>query len=634
MCGIAGRINFTNAPVERTLLQHMCNAIAHRGPDDWGIYTDGPVGLGNRRLSIIDVSGGHQPIGNEDETIWVVFNGEIYNFPELANNMQCRGHHLKTHSDTEVLVHLYEEYGLDCLSHLNGMFAFAIWDKNKQRLFVARDRLGQKPLCYASTTTGLVFASEINALLQDPQIPRQLDLASLDLYLRLLCVPAPYTMFKAVRKLMPGHYMLVEDGRLHIKQYWDVQFKPKRKISETEAVEQVKELLEASVRRRLVSDVPLGAFLSGGIDSSAIVALMRQAGHNPIRTFSIGFEGFEDELKNDLPYAREMANHYGTQHEEAVVKPDVADLLPKLVRHYGEPFGDGSAVPTYYVSQLAASSVKVVLTGDGGDEVFGGYSWYLRSLARNPWLNMAESLGTATLRGLSAAKNQRWRQALDSVRSLGSTAKHFGHLAANPLQRYTSIHRWFDPTLLGQLYHPDLQDELYGQAMLDPIYGKGMYHEYSFFDQIAYLDHKIYLADDILAKVDIASMANSLEARSPFLDFRLVELVASLPESMKVDGNSTKRLLRRALHGIVPDKILHRPKMGFGPPMDKWLREDLFPMAQDLLLDSRAQQRNLFNHHVVVDLLERHHTNLAHYGYHLWLLLIFELWCRTYLDPT
>lgn len=632
MCGIAGKLNFSDNPVDLHLLQRMCDVIAHRGPDDWGIHCSGPVGLGNRRLSIIDLAGGHQPICNEDETIWIVFNGEIYNFPKLAEDLLRRGHCFKTRSDTEVIVHLYEEYGLECLQHLNGMFAFAIWDEPRKRLFIARDRLGKKPLCYAQTSTSLVFASEIAALLQDPQVPRELNLDALDLYLCLLYVPAPHTMFKGVHKLPAGHYLLVENGKLRVERYWDVHFEPKSSISEEEAAEQVRILLAEAVRCRLISDVPVGAFLSGGIDSSAVVALMSRAGHGPVRTFSIGFEGFEDETRNDLPYARQIARQYGTLHEEMIVRPNVADLLPTLVRHYGEPFGDGSAVPTYYVSQLARSAVKVVLSGDGGDEVFGGYNWYLDTRANNPWRPIPSIIRQGTGNLLNALGEMQWRRAAGAVKGAVSTLQQVGNSAADPLRRYASIHRRFSQTLLSHLYLPDVQHDLNGGAKLDPALGGRAIRNYAYLDQIAYLDHKLYLPDDILVKVDIASMANSLETRAPFLDYRLVEFVASLPTEMKVAHGATKRLLRLALKDIVPDAVLNRPKMGFGPPMDKWMSEDLFPMARDILLGPRLTQRGLFDRALIAAMLAQHRSGQMSHGYHLWLLLVFELWCQMFLD--
>ncbi len=633
MCGIAGKLNFSGAPVDQELLQRMCDAIAHRGPDDQGFYRAGPIALGSRRLSIIDLAGGHQPIGNEKDTVWIVFNGEIYNFPELARHLQERGHHLKTRTDTEVIVHLYEDYDIDCLQHLNGMFAFALWDAPKRRLLLARDRLGKKPLFYALSDSSLTFASEIAGLLQDQIIPRELNLPALDLYLRLLYVPAPLTMFKAVRKLPPGHYLLCEDGRLTVKQYWDVQFEPKRRITWGEAVEQVRTLLEDAVRCRLISDVPLGAFLSGGIDSSTIVALMSHLTGRPVRTFSIGFEGFEDEVRNDLPYAHSVVERYGTQHQELIVRPNVADILPKLVRHYGEPFGDGSAVPTYYVSQLARTEVKVALSGEGGDEVFGGYDWYRYALAATPWQQVNPYLAQGYNRFISELSQLRIRRALGTVKGAAVGVISLTRLARDPLGRYSHLHCWFPEMVRRELYTPDFWQVLNAPANGLPHDGLGDgVGTWQPLDQIFYLDHKFYLPGDILTKTDISSMANSLEVRCPFLDYRLVEFSASLPPEMKVERGQTKRLLREAVVEWVPEPILTRKKMGFGPPMDKWMREGLFTVAEDLLLGRRIRERGLFDVTTIARLLQQHHSGESSVGYQLWLLVIFEMWCQMFLD--
>ncbi len=628
MCGIVGKLNFNNEPVPPELIHAMADAMAHRGPDDRGCFVSGPIGLGHRRLSIIDLAGGHQPLGNEDNSIRIVFNGEIYNFPELRDSLLQKGHRFSTNSDTEVIVHLYEEHGVDCLRHLNGMFAFALWDAPRQRLFLARDRLGKKPIVYALTKTGLSFASEISALLQDNAIPREIDLEALDLYLALTYVPSPWTMIKAVRKLPPAHFLTWEKGVTRLERYWDVRFTARTNISEAEAADEIRALLEDSVRRRLISDVPLGAFLSGGIDSGTVVALMTRLTGRPVRTFSIGFD---NDAYGELKYAREVAQRYGADHTELSVQPQMVDVLPRLVRHYGEPYGDGSAVPTYYVSKLAGQSVKVVLSGDGGDEVFGGYPWYGAATRH-------AALARAFVRDGIQAVRCAWerREVRPALGAAKGTAMGLGVAVRgwqDPPRAFERLITFFAARDRQQLYSPQLRQALAGSSLASDLIQEvlGRQSGNSFLNQMFYADHHLYLPDDILVKVDIASMANSLEVRAPFLDYRLVELSASLPAAMKVTGTETKRILRRVVSDLLPESVLNRPKVGFGLPIDRWMREDLHPMACDLLLDSQARIRGLFNMSAVRTLLEQQKTGQASNGYQLWLLLFFELWCREVL---
>lgn len=629
MCGITGKLDLTGASVPGQLIRAMCDAIAHRGPDDWGMYVKGPIGIANRRLSIIDLAGGHQPICNEDETIWIVFNGEIYNFLELRESLVKKGHLFKTNTDTEAIVHLYEEYGIECLQHLNGMFAFAIWDQANQRLFLARDRLGKKPLVYALTENALTFSSEIQSLLKDPTVPRTLDLEALDLYLTLLYVPSPWTMFKGVRKLPPAHYLLWEKGEVRISRYWDVKFNPRSNYSEAEAIAEIRALLEDSVRRRLISDVPLGAFLSGGLDSSTIVALMTKLTGRSVRTFSIGFD---DDAYGELPYAREVAKRFNTEHHELLVQPKMVEILPLLVRHYGEPFGDGSAVPTYYVSQLAGQSVKVVLSGDGGDEVFGGYPWYVNTFRHGDLARSYLRDGVRSMR--TAWQKRQFRPILGAVKGtaigLGVALRGWQDEA----QAFERLITFFGTAQRQRLYTNDTQAALIGgqspSALIHTIFAR-QNSDY-FLNRMFYTDHHLYLPDDILVKVDIASMANSLEVRSPFLDYRLIELSASLPPEMKVQGKATKRILRKVVADLVPESILNRPKVGFGIPVDRWMRGELYPMACDLLQDQTARTRGLFEPQMIEKMLHHHKDDLVNYGYQLWPLLFFEVWCREYLD--
>jgi len=631
MCGIAGKLNFNDEPVSQGLIHAMADALAHRGPDDRGSIVRGQVGLGHRRLSIIDLAGGHQPLGNEDDTISIVFNGEIYNFPELRETLLKQGHRFKTNSDTEVIVHLYEEHGVDCLRHLNGMFAFALWDAPRQRLFLARDRLGKKPLVYALTGKSLSFASEIAALLEDRSIPREIDLEALDLYLALTYVPSPWTMIKAVRKLPPAHYLTWEKGATTIKRYWDVAFEPRNHVSEAEAAAEIRSLLEDSVQRRLISDVPLGAFLSGGIDSATIVALMTRLTGRPVRTFSIGFD---DDAYGELGYARQVAERYGAVHTELSVRPRMVDVLPKLVRHYGEPYGDGSSVPTYYVSKLAGQSVKVVLSGDGGDEVFGGYPWYVAASRHGDLARAFVRDGVQAVR--SAWYNRELRPGLGAAKGtamgLGVAIKGW----RNPPQAFERLITFFAARDRQRLYTAEVAQACAGKSLPSELVQAAMHRHNGadFLNQMFYTDHQLYLPDDILVKVDIASMANSLEVRAPFLDYRLVELSASLPARMKVDGTATKRILRQVASDLLPETVLNRPKVGFGLPIDRWMRDDLHGMACDLLLDPSAHVRPLFRSVTVRTLLEQQRSGTARNGYKLWLLLFFELWCREVLAGT
>ncbi|MCB0255199.1 MAG: asparagine synthase (glutamine-hydrolyzing) [Anaerolineae bacterium] len=633
MCGIIGKLSLTSEPITQPLVKAMCDVIAHRGPDDWGAYVCGPVGLGNRRLSIIDLEGGHQPISNEDETIWIVFNGEIYNFPELRQELEQQGHDFRTHTDTEVIVHLYEEHGVDCLQRLNGMFAFALWDEPRQRLFVARDRLGEKPLVYSLRPDGLTFGSEIQSILCDSDVPRELDLQALDLYLTLLYIPAPWTIFKHIRKLLPGHYLLAENGQVSIQRYWQLDFGPKTALSTAEAGEAILRLLEDSTRRRMISDVPLGAFLSGGIDSSTVVALMSRVSPEPVRTFSVGFEG--NDFKNDeLPYARLVAERYGTRHEELWVRPHMADVLPKLVHHYGEPFADGSALPTYYISQAARQQVTVVLTGDGGDELFGGYGWYQRFAAFDLRRELGQTWGDGLRRSAGYLRSRDLWHALGTVKGTAAWSGHLMHMERDPVTRYGQQTAYFQGDLRQRVYSSQVINAL---RTVDPLQvyrdRNGQTTGWEALNRIFYLDHTTYLPDDILAKVDIASMACSLETRPPFLDHRLVELAASLPVVAKVNNGQTKVLLRQVVADLLPHQILERPKVGFGLPMRQWMQAgELHDLAADLLHGQTFRQRDLFSSATVAEMFSQHQSGERDYGHQLYQLLVFELWARAMLD--
>jgi len=629
MCGISGKLYFDSArPVERDTLERMNAALAHRGPDDAGIYCDGQIGLAHRRLSIIDLSpAGHQPMSNEDGTVWIVFNGEIYNFQSLRPELLSRGHRFRSNSDTEVILHLYEEHGTDCLRFLRGMFAFAIWDGPRRQLFLARDRLGKKPLCYQQDAHALRFASEAKAILQDPEVDGRPDPRSVSQYLTFGYVPSPASAFQGFRRVPPGHFLTCREGRVEVARYWRLRRDRKAQRTEDDWCHELVARLEEAVRLRLISDVPLGAFLSGGIDSSAVVAMMSRVSSGPVRTFSIGFQ--EPEY-DELPYARQVAERFGTEHHELVVRPDAAAILPKLAWHYDEPFGDSSAVPTYYVAQMTRQYVTVALNGDAGDESFGGYDRYVANLLaasfdRWPGSELLRHFIRFGLRFLPRSGTRtswlyRGRRFLDG-------------LTDAPERRYA---RWlchFYGDRKAELCTPEFLAASSGTDALEVLLTA--YRESDapdFGDATLGVDVGLYLPDDLLVKVDIASMAHALEARSPFLDHEFMEFAATIPFPLKIQGRVKKYILKKALTGTVPDEVLHRPKMGFGVPIDHWLRHELKDMAFDTLLSPRAISRGYFRADTVRRLLDEHVRERTSWHYLLWTLLMLELWHRTYID--
>ena len=626
MCGIVGKLNFDGSPVNEIIIQRMCDLSIHRGPDDEGIYLDNELGIGMRRLSIIDVPGGHQPIYNEDKSIWIVFNGEIYNFLELRKDLIAKGHHFSSNSDTETIIHLYEEIGDQCVTRLNGMFAFAIWDAKQRKLFLSRDRLGQKPLHYSITQNGLTFASEIPPLLEDPTVERQLEEIALREYLQLWYVPGPLTMFKGIFKLPPAHTLVCKNGKVSIERYWEVDFSQKFNYTEDEWGEQVLALLEDAVQIRLMSDVPLGAFLSGGIDSSAVVALMCRFSDRPIKTFSIGFD---DDDYNEVVYARQVALHLKTDHIDEIIRPDATEVLSKLVWHYGEPFGDESCIPTYYVSQLARQHVTVALSGDGGDENFGGYPRLTRYLAFNP-IDSLWGLGVGSIKNLlSSHKQQASHDILQ--RGFWKELAFRTNEILYPMERYS--HEWlvWKDGIEGVL-EPDVLAKAPRRLVMSTLNNHWLNTKgWNSLDRLLYLELMTYLPDDLQVKIDIASMATSLEVRAPFLDYRLVELVASMPAHLKYRNGHTKYLLRKLVNPLLPPEIIQRSKWGFSMPIGNWLRNELRPMMEDLLLDS-SSQRGIFKQDMIKEMIKIHVSGGYDYSRHLWLLLNFELWYRTFLE--
>jgi len=629
MCGICGKINRDpDAPMDEGAIRRMAGLLAHRGPDGEGAFVKDHVGLGHRRLAIIDLSpAGRQPMSNEDGSIWIVFNGEIYNFRELRAELIQGGHRFRSRSDTEVIVRLYEDRGLEALHALRGMFALAIWDMTRRRLVLARDRFGKKPLFYFDGPSAFVFASELQSLLEDPSVPRVPDLDAIRYYLTFQYVPYPCTAFQGIRKLPPAHYLILEQDQLRVERYWDLQYAAKTEESEPALADRLRSHLEEAVRLRMVSDVPIGAFLSGGIDSSAIVALMAGMSEDPVKTFSIGFD---DDRLSELPYARTVARRFSTDHHEFVVKPDAVAILPLLVRHFGEPFADSSAVPQYYLSKLAAEFVTVALAGDGGDEAFGGYDRHLASLLARP----ADHMPGPLRNGFAGVGEAMSRLSVLAPR-LARIGRFLLALGDDAQRRYA---RWvsafdreeqaglFSADFLGRVREVDPQ-----RLILDAYRATDASHP---LDATLDVDVRTYLPNDLLVKVDITSMANSIEVRSPFLDHPLMEFAASLPASLKIRGVKKKYLLKRSLADLLPTDILNRSKQGFAVPIDRWFRRELKEMAWDTLLDPRSLERGYFNGEVVKRMLGEHARGVRARHHQLWSLLMLEMWHRTFIDSS
>src|SRR6266581_5072376 len=580
MCGIAGIVNKDGAPVDRELLTRMNEAIRHRGPDDDGFYFSDGVGLAMRRLAIIDLAHGQQPIHNQDRTAWIVFNGEIYNYRELREQLEKLGHQLYTNSDTEAIVHAYDQWGTDCPKYLRGMFAFAIWDERTKSLFLARDRVGKKPLLYAQFDGQLVFGSEFNALLQHPGVSRDVDYEAIHYYLSFICVPAPLTAYRAIRKLEPGHSLRWRNGEVKTERYWQLDFSQKLNISEQEAGERVVDLLREAVRIRLMSEVPLGAFLSGGIDSSAVVALMAQESSEKVKTFSIGFD---EQDFSELHHARRVAEYVGADHHEFIVRPNAMEILPTLVEHYGEPFADSSAIPSYYVSRETRQYVTVALNGDGGDECFAGYQRYAG-------MNLAQRYTAVPAVFREGVIGKVLRTIPVDRPAVIRRAKRFAAAASlTPIDRYLRWVSAFTESAKSDLYSEKFRRETNGchsANILKPWFAKA--NGAGIVDATLLTDTMTYLPNDLLVKMDIASMAVSLEARSPFLDHHLMEFAAGLPEKFKLRGLTTKYLLKRVLKDLVPQENLRRSKMGFGVPIGHWFRGTMQPFLRQTLLSEKA----------------------------------------------
>ena len=627
MCGIVGFINSNSRPVSREILARMNSCIVHRGPDEDGFYVNKNVGLAMRRLSIIDLKGGQQPIFNRDQTKAIVFNGEIYNFQELREDLKKRGHQFYTHCDTEIIVHLYDEYGADCVDYLRGMFAFAIWDEREKSLFIARDRVGKKPLLYSHQPNGdLIFGSEFTALLAHPDISREVDTEAIHHYLSYLCVPAPLTAFRQIRKLAPGHWMRWKNGEVEIKRYWLPDFSKKIEISETEAVEETLRILRESTKMRMIAEVPLGAFLSGGVDSSTVVALMAETSAQPVKTFSIGFE---EEDFSELKYAKIVADRIGAEHHEFVVRPNALEILPLLVEHYGEPYADSSAIATYYVARETRKHVTVALNGDGGDESFAGYERYFA-------MRLAEKYHKipAVLRKTLIETAVNLLPTSETKRSRARDLKRFVKAASLPrVERYFRWVSAIDRQSKENLYTKDFRNsvENYDSAdflktWFDKSNGGGIV------DATMFTDQQTYLPNDLLVKVDIASMANSLEARSPFLDHKVIEFAATLPENIKLRGAETKYLLKKAASKVVPPEVLYRKKMGFGVPLTHWFRGELKDFVRGVLLSEKSLKRGIIKPEMLEKYVSEHINAERDYTHQIWTLLMLELWFQRFID--
>jgi asparagine synthase (glutamine-hydrolysing) len=634
MCGICGKIYFNQSySAEPEILTRMCHTISHRGPDDHGLYLQGPVGLGSTRLSIIDVSGGHMPLSNEDGTIWIAYNGEVYNFPHLRERLERAGHHFVTHSDTETIVHLYEEEGDDFVRFLNGMFAFALWDDRRKRLILARDQLGIKPLYYAQLADRLLFGSEIKTILADG-LDRQVDPLALHDYLSLNYVPGPRTMFTQICKLLPGHILIYEASsrQIRLERFWDLpQSEPatEGRQSPAETENKLLDLLRQVVHDQMISDVPLGAFLSGGLDSSVVVALMSEVSTQPVKTFSIGFQ---EQSYNELPYARIVAERFKTDHHELIMEPQAHEVIKAIAQYFDEPFADSSAVAMYAISQLAAKHVKVALSGDGGDELFGGYYTYQADKLAAFYRRLPKTIGAGLI-----PKLVNLIPASDQKVSLDFKLKRFvngGSLP--PLPAHVAWKAFLSEEMKVQLYstsngyHQERTSlrptvELM-QKYFDNYPGDDM------LNRLLYVDMKVQLVDDMLTKVDRMSMAHSLEVRVPLLDLRLVEFMTPLPSYLKVHNLTLKYLFKRIGQRLLPAEILKRPKAGLHVPIPRWIKTDLRDMVSRYLSVEAITEQGFFNPVTVNQMIEAHLQSRHDYSRNIWNLLVFSLWYEHYMN--
>jgi asparagine synthase (glutamine-hydrolysing) len=632
MCGFIGRINFDGQGIQPELIQKMTDRIKHRGPDSQGIYVKDHVGLGHRRLSIIDLSpDGAQPMSNKDQTVWIVFNGEIYDFQKLRDDLIEKGYEFQSKSDTEVIIYLYEEYGEKCVEYLRGMFTIVIWDTKKQRIFMARDRAGQKPLKYYLNDKFIAFGSELKSLLLDPDVPKEIDLPAINHYLTLQYVPHPATGFKGIKKLPAGHTMTIDlnaDGtppKVEIKPYWELSYETIEKRTEKEWVEKIRESLEESVRLRMISDVPLGAFLSGGLDSSAVVAMMAKHSSTPVKTFSIGFN---EKKYNELPFARKVAQQFKTDHKEFIVEPEALKILPKLIDHYEEPYADSSAIPTWYLSEMTKEHVSVALNGDGGDENFAGYGTFpIHLFAEKVYGRIPKILRKALVipstrlfhKVMKNTLSERCRRFAESFETAGDS-------------RYLRYVSYFTPEQKAELYRDDFKEEWNQMQKTEDLFlktvGKSGSKESLY--RALHFNFTSYMQDDLLVKVDIASMAFGLEARSPLLDHHFVELAAKIPYKLKLKRYKTKAIFKKALEGILPNEIIYRKKKGFAVPLEHWFRNEMKEFTADILLKEGAMIHQWLKKDVIQMYFDEHCNTKINHSSKLWALLTLELWLQRF----
>jgi asparagine synthase (glutamine-hydrolysing) len=623
MCAICGIVNFDHSePVDRMVIEKMTGTLVHRGPDDDGFFVEGQAGLGFRRLSIIDLSGGHQPIFNEDESLAIVFNGEIYNYRELATRLSASGHLFRTKSDTETILHAHEQYGDDCIRHLRGMFAFAIWDRRRRRLLLARDRLGIKPLYYYCNHRFLAFASEVKALLEVAAIPREVDMEALDQFLALRYVPGPRTMFKDIFRLQPGHTLVVDDAGVHVRKYWDINYSAPTTASPSQIAEEFQELVEESVRLRLISEVPLGIFLSGGLDSSTILATVNKVASGPkVKTFSVGYQTScrKEEEDCELDYARLAARELGSDHYECRVGPkDFQDFIPSLLWHLDEPLADASCIPLHFVARLAREHVTVVLSGEGADEILAGYGIYFKMLALHRMNRYLPGLGRLAGPIAAIAPSESLRRYL--------------HAAAQPLEGYRGVCRGLGIESMRRLIGQDRTKR--SELQLREIFCAHLkaVQSASPLNQMLYADAKVWLPDDLLLKADKMTMANSLELRVPFLDHKLVEFAATLPDESKLSGTSGKSLLRKLMQDVLPRPILERPKKGFSIPLASWLRGPLRQFTRDHLQGSSFACGTGMERAEITRIIREHEQGRIDRSQEIWSLLVFHFWHRKFIQ--
>jgi len=615
MCGIAGIFYFDGTGVGLDLIQMMCQKLVHRGPDDFGIYTEDNIGLGHRRLSIIDLSSkAKQPMFNENKTVVLVFNGEIYNFTELRDNLIRLGHRFQSKTDSEVIIHLYEDYGVDCLQYLEGMFAFVIWDKKKHQLFLARDRLGKKPLYYSLSKNRIVFASEINALKTISDIDFSLDFEALDLYLEYQFIPSPWTIYKGIRKLHSAHYILVDSKKFDTKQYWDVNYCKKLNISFPEAVEEAEEKIQQAVKKRMISDVPLGALLSGGVDSSIVVYFMSKLSNSSVKTFSAGFK---EESFNELPYAQKVSQTCQTQHYELIVTPNIQNDLPKIVSQYGEPFADKSMVPSYYICQEARQHVIVALTGDGGDELCLGYDKYKLTKAIKTYTKLPLRLrmkflewGNFFLNGL-LLRQKIIRNVMPEYKVLSWDDFWWEH---------------FKEKLYNEGFKKSLNSSFRQERIGNFISNMNISASESE-EKLLWADIHNYLPDDLLVKIDVASMAHSLEIRSPFLDHKLIEFFAQIPLKYKLYKGESKYILKKIAEKYLPTEVIYRKKKGFAMPVSQWVKEDFLDLVYSYVIENRSLW-DLFSKEYFSKILQHHKKGLVDHGQRIWAMLVLGIWLK------